>query len=306
MAMYRTTAGECVLTERIAPLLFGFFAWPDGDEKRVIKEAGTGVFVAPRLGLSARHLSKSFEKFDPQFAARERRKTPLDPQYEMKPVVCNFASMIYQVPRYNSAPIGEDHILWKPLAGFGSFDTDIISVLAEPRTSAAVGIEAEQRFFEWQLLPPPVGSRVLVFGLPEQEIEVEGENHAIGAGVWMWAARVERHHRFFAHGFGDFPVYELHRELPGGFSGAPVIYKGRLAGIFVGPKFVACLWPLAIHTYQDEEKRDYSFAAHLDTGMIRACDWDEVKGRVHRVHCSEVVAGLDVDACSKTHVALHD
>ncbi len=302
--MYRTTAKQIILGNRVEPLLFGYFAWPDSDEKREIKEAGSGIFVAPRLGLSARHLAKSFEKFDPQFDALNRRKTPLDPQYQMKPVVCDFGSMIYQASSANPFPEAEDQILWKPLTAFGSFDTDIVSVLAEPRTKNAREMEAEQRFFEWHLLPPPIGSLVSVYGLPEQRIEVQGENHSVGADLWWWNARVERHHRFYTHGFGDFPVYELHREFPGGFSGAPVFYNDRLAGIFIGPALVACLWPLALHTYWDSEQREYSFADHFDSGLIPVWDWDEVKGRVHRAPCSEVVAGLDVEPCSKNHILL--
>ena len=302
--MYRATAREILFDRRLAPLLFGYFAWPDSETKRTIKEAGSGIFVAPRLGLSARHVAASFEKFDPQFDALKRRKTPLDPQYEMKPVVCDFASMIYQPWQGNPSPEGEDQILWKPITGFGSFDTDIMSVVAEPRTRAARAIESEQKFFDWQLLPPPLGAAVRVFGLPGQQIQVEAENHEVAAEVWFWAARVERHRRFFAHGFGDLPVYELHREMPGGFSGAPVFYKERLAGIFIGPNLVACLWPLALHRYQDAEKREYSFASHFDSGLIRVTDWDEVKGRVRRAPCAEVVAGLEVDPCHKTHIFL--
>lgn len=222
----------------------------------------------------------------------------------MKPVVCDFGSMIYQPTRWNPSPAGEDQILWKPLAGFGSFDTDIVSVLAEPRTRAAREREADQRFFEWHMLPPPVGSLVQVYGLPDQKIEVEGENHSVGAEVWWWNARVERHLRFHAHGFADFPVYELHRKLPGGFSGAPVFYNDRLAGIFVGPAFVACLWPLALHTYCDPDGREYSFQEYFDTGFISVWDWGDVRGRVNRVPCDEVVAGLDVEPCTKTHVLL--
>src|SRR6266852_5258953 len=99
--MYKTTAEEIVLTNRIAPLLLGYFAWPDTDDKRTIKEAGSGLFVAPRLALSAQHVAKSFEKFDSQFDALNRRKSPLDPHYQMKPIMCDFASMIYQAPQFN-------------------------------------------------------------------------------------------------------------------------------------------------------------------------------------------------------------
>lgn len=126
------------------------------------------------------------------------------------------------------------------------------------------------------MLPPLIGSLVSVYGLPEQRIEVEGENHTVGADVWWWNARVDSHHRFYAHGFADFPVYQLHRELPGGFSGAPVFYNARLAGVFIGPALVACLWPLALHTYWDTEGREYAFADHFDTEFISTWDWDEV------------------------------
>jgi hypothetical protein len=302
--VFRATAKQIVLGNRVDPLLFGYFAWPNSDQKLTIKEAGSGMFVAPRLGLSARHAAKSFERFDPQFDALNRRKTPLDHQYQMKPVVCDFGSMIYQATRSKPTPGGEEQILWMPLTGFGSFDTDIVSVLVEPRTKGAREIEAEQRFFEWHLLPPPVGSLVSIYGLPEQRIEVQAEKQTVEADVWWWNARVDSHHRFYAHGFGDFPVYELHRELPGGFSGAPVFYNGRLAGIFIGPALVACLWPLALHTYWDKQGQVYSFADHFDSDLISVWDWDEVKGRVERAPCSEVVAGLDVEPCLRTHVML--
>ncbi len=233
-----------------------------------------------------------------------RRKTPLDPQYEVKVVSSQFASMVYQASPWNPAPEGEDQILWRVVSTFGSADTDVASILVEPRTEAARSTESAQRFFEWQLLPPRVGTLVTVYGLPEQRIEVEQENHSVGADVWWWNARVERHHRFFAHGFGDFPVYELHRELPGGFSGAPVLHNGRLAGIFIGPALVACLWPLALHSYQDGAGRVHSFEDHFNEGLIDARDWEEVKGRVQRVPCSEVVVGLDMKPCPKNHVVL--
>lgn len=302
--VYRTTGEEIVLFNRVDPLLFGYFAWPNSDERLTIKEAGTGVFVAPRLALSARHVAKSFEKLDPQFDALNRRKSPLDSQYQRKRVVSDFASMIYQPTRWNPSPEGEDQILWKPLTTFGSFDTDIVTVVAEPQTRSAQERRASQRFFEWHLLPPPIGSLVRVYGLPEQQIEIQGENHSIHADVWWWNARVERHHRFYAHGFAEFPVYELQRELPGGFSGAPVFYHGRLAGIFIGPALVACLWPLALHTYSDERGREHSIADHLESGHIAAWDWDEVRGRVQRAPCAEVVAGLDTQGCTKSHVLL--
>jgi hypothetical protein len=304
--MYRATAEEIVLTNRLASLLFGIFAWPDADETRMISEAGSGIFIAPRFGLTARHVVKSFERHGHQSEALNRRQSILEPQYVGRIRQSDFPSMIYQVPQFNASPVDEEQIKWKPVSTFQSHDTDIASVLAEPRTVAAANIESEQRFLEWHLLPPPVGCIVRIYGLPGQKIQSDHEYHHVNAAVWRWNARVQRHHRLFAHGFADFPVYELDQELPGGFSGAPVIYRGRLAGIFIGPTLVACLWPLALHKCWDEQQQEVLFADYFDARVIPAWDWDEVKGRVHRVPCEEVVAGLDVESCNRMHVILSD
>jgi hypothetical protein len=303
---FRATGREILELNRLQPLIFGYYAWGDSDEHQRVEEAGSGIFVAPRLGLTAKHVSKSFGKLDSQVAAFERRKTPLDPQYAIHKMKSEFATMIYQ-----AAP-PDDLVQWKVHVDWPSYDTDINALQVEPRTPGAVRVERELRYFDWQLLPPRVGKHVRIYGWPKQEIDIVGgegelQDHIQHVELWTYHARVVEHVApIKAHGFGEFPGFRLDREFEHGFSGGPVLYDGKLVGIFSGPDYVASLWPLALMTYPDVNDVEHAFAELFDDGTIEALDWDEVKGRVVRKPCQEALAGSHVETrCIRQHVVLN-
>ncbi len=315
--MFRVTGSEVVLLRRLRPLLFGQYGWipagteVDPDDQKPVKVAGSGLFVAPRLGLSARHVSRAYRRLDPSMEAEARRFTPFEPQYRINKRITNFATMLYQVP-YGPLSYGrteydnEDLVQWRSIVDWASPDTDITVIRAEPMTPGAEKAERGFDYLDWQLLPPRIGSTVEIFGFPRQHIEVEPEYHTQTMELWTYSARVVEHaYPIQAHGFTEFPGFRLDREFDFGFSGSPIIYAGALVGIFSGPDYVSCLWPLAIHSFPDLNDVYYQFEELFDMGDIHARDWDEVKGRVVRQLCEEALAGSLVETrCAKQHVVL--
>lgn len=298
---------------RLAPLAFGHYAWIE-DEIAVVKRAGTGIFVAPRLGLSARHVSQSYEQLDDQFDAIRRRMTVFDSKYKHRLVENpRFSTLMYQLapgddylgmangplmyPSPNAADSAADVDLSSP-------DTDITTLRSHPVSPGAVENEKLQRFFEWQMLPPPIDAQVLIFGLPGRLIMNHGGPHTVGFWVKGDVARVVGHSPVVRDcGQCKFPGFTLDTEFDFGMSGAAVFYDDALVGIFSGPNYVASLWPLALHTYIDskENREERRMSELFDSGEIVVRDWLQVRGNVERVPCSET--GIE-DPCSKEHVIL--
>ena len=298
---------------RLAPLVFGHYAWIEG-EIAVAQRAGTGIFVAPRLGLSARHVSRSYEQLDDQFDAIRRRMTVFDSKYAHRLVEgTKFSTQVYQLePGYDRPEMGGGPLMYpSPNSAdstvdvdLSSPDTDIATLRTHPVSAGAAENEKRQQFFEWQMMPPPVGSQVLIFGLPGKLIMNHGDRHTVGFWVKGDVARVVSQSPVARDcGQCSFPGFTLDQEFDFGMSGAAVFYNDALVGIFCGRKYVASLWPLALHTYIDskEDRTRGPMADLFDSGQIHVRDWLDIKGRVERVPCVET--GLE-DPCSKEHVVL--
>jgi hypothetical protein len=303
--IFRATGRQILEMNRVARLVYAHYAWADLDGEQKVEEAGSGILVAPGLGLTAKHVTKSFFKLDPQYDALNRRSSPLDPQYRVIKRKSEFATRMYQAPHEG----GE--VTWMPEVTWPSHDTDITCMVLEPRSDAAVRLAPALKFFDWELLPPKVGSVVTAYGWPGQEINVTGhsderEIHDLAVELRVESAYVTEHCPVMKeHGLREFPGFVLDRELAHGFSGGPVMQNGRLVGIFSGPDYVACLWPLALMTYPDKQEVDHSFAGHFDRGDIGTWDWGDVKGRPERVACDEALSESVVETrCAKQHAFL--
>lgn len=303
--LFRATGRQILEMNRVGRLAYGHYAWPDMDGVQKVEEAGSGVLVAPGLGLTAKHVTKSFFKLDPQYDALNRRSSPLDPQYRVIKRKSEYASLVYQ------AHYDDDEVNWKPEVTWPSHDTDITCMVLEPRSDGAIRLVPTLKFFDWQLLPPKVGSVVTVYGWPGQDIHIVADDehkeiHDLAVELRVESAYVTEYCPVMKeHGLREFPGFVLDRELPHGFSGGPVFQNERLIGIFSGPDYVVSLWPLALMTYPDKHDVEHSFAGHFNSGEIRAWDWSEVQGRPKRVACEEALSGgLLTHRCPKQHAVL--
>jgi hypothetical protein len=302
----RATGEDLLLFERMKSLVFGVYAWADKDERHQVKEAGTGVFVAPGVGLTARHVAQSFRRLDSRSDSWDRRKSPLDSQYRTFSVTSEYAALVYQVTGNAHLPPEEKQIRWKVNVNWPSHDTDINVMRLEPNSTAAEGVQREQRYFDWYLKPPPKGAIVRVYGFPKADVVVEGVDHLVDVNLELAVTKVVDHfYPIHDHGMANFPVFQLHRELDDGFSGGPVLWHDKLVGLFSGPAFVTPLWPTALLTYPDPFLDcERSFADHFESGLIHTLDWREVKGKVERVPCTEAVVGTAHQPCTKMHAVL--
>lgn len=303
--IFRATGRQILEMQRIARLAFGHYAWVDSDGEQKIEEAGSGILIAPCLGLTAKDVTKSFFKLDPQYDALQRRSSPLDPQYRVIKRKSDFASLVYQAPHDG----GEMN--WKAEVTWPSPDTDITSMVLDPRSDGAIRFAPALDFFDWQLLPPKVGSVVIVYGWPDPEISMRAlsdssELHDLAVQLRVEPAYVREYCPVMKeHGLREFPGFVLDREMPHGMSGGPVLQNGRLVGIFSGPDYVASLWPLGLMTYPDMQEVERSFADHFDNGEIHVWDWSEVKGHIERVPCDEALfESAQERRCMKQHVVL--
>lgn len=296
---------------RLAPLVFGHYGWREGEVCK-IESAGSGIFVAPRFGLSARHVSRSFEHLDDQFDAARRRFTVLDSKHTRRLIdVTKFSTLVYQLPYgYDRPGAAMGPLTWPSpdaadshvMVDLSSDDTDITTLQTEPTSPGAFDVERTQQFFEWQMLPPPVGAQVRIFGMPGKIILNHGDRHTVRFDVHGDVARVVAISPVVQDcGFVNFPGFRLDTEFEHGMSGAAVFYDDALVGIFSGPDYVSSLWPLAIHSYIDVQRNEHHMAELFDSGAIRVRDWEAVKGKVQRVSCAE--AGI-AEPCSKEHVIL--
>ncbi len=298
--MYRVTAADLRIREKVAPLVFARYAWLP--ESTTVRDAGSGILVAPGLGLFAKHVSKSFEKLDARLEGQRRRATPFDQQYTIKKSIPEFATLAYQ-------SLSEDvNRIWRVSVDWPSHDTDITVLVMDPESPAAKEAAPTLTFLEWQLLPPHWRAKVRVYGWPQQDILIKDRDHFVAAELWEQPAQVvENCYPLNVHGFGEFPVFRIDRSLDAGFSGGPVLYEDVLVGIFTGPDLVSPLWPLAIHAYPDQEGVERSIAEHFDIGTIVARDWDQVKGRVERQDCEVALAGSALESrCVRKHVVLRN
>ena len=305
MAIFRATGRQILEMNAVVSLVYGHYAWADLEGEQKIEEAGSGILIASGLGLTAKHVTKSFLKLDPRYEAFMRRSSVLDEQYRIIKRKPEFGGLVYQGPNEGR------EMKWKPEVTWPSHDTDITCMVLEPRSEAAVRVGSALPFFDWQLLPPRVGTVVTIYGWPMQEINVSARNdrleiHDLAVELRVESAYVTEYCPVMKeHGFREFPGYVLDRELPHGFSGGPVMQNGRLVGIFSGPDYVASLWPLGLMTYPDKDDVNRSFAEHFDSVEIRARDWNEVKGRPERVPCEEALSGSGQEhRCRKQHVVL--
>lgn len=274
---------------RYATITTGMYGWVHGQPAKC-DQAGSGVFVAPGLVLTAKHVVNGMGTLDPKWNAAKHETEDFSG--------VSFGIRLYQAPRF------DEPVLWYAKGDIvRSRDTDIAILKVEPDPDYPATLWAAKHalppaFVPWRLEPPPVGAEVELYGWPKPEITNTGEVHT---GPVKW---VEQHgtvtHVFDSmrdHFYINFPSFRIERPVEGAFSGGPVFYKGALVGItsismetdpnqpdLVGDTYIASLWPLLLREFEYQGEK-VTLGELFDEGVIDATDYADFRGKVVRTPC---------------------
>jgi hypothetical protein len=265
-----------LLAKRAAQLTFGFFA-SLGEVENRLREGGSGIFVAPFLAITAGHITDDFYRF----GGRDNIPNYLH--------LTEHAGHLFQVldplePDASLVP------LWHADRSWRSPVTDIALLQFSAENEAAEGLQTQPYdFFEWRLLPPPVGSPVSAVGFPLLCTKPVTKQVEVGAPFTLRELTVTKTYPLRREkGMLNFPCFEVLGSLNNGFSGGPVFYNGMLCGIvcsssgFDERSYITSLWPLALLDYSNEFGQCTRFGDLLDRGIIVAEDWPDVRGRISK------------------------
>src|SRR6266568_2648065 len=266
------------LIRHATPLLFGIYGHAIGEKGEInIKVGGSGVFIAPFLAITARHVSRELLKFD------YRAERPPKGTFEAQ-----FGSSIFQLHEpFGGKPV---HAVWKVDRSWDSRFTDISLMQVSADSGLALQFQKEmpRTFLEWRFLPPHLGGKVTLLGFPQTSITQLNDEFRIDTNfILQEAAIVDVHYPWRDRGMLNFPCYELNMPVDHGFSGGPAFFDGRLCGIvasgtsYDNRSYITALWPLALMEY------DYAglggkttFRDLVDRGAIKSIDWPEIRSRI--------------------------
>lgn len=273
---------EEIVLDRALGLIFGLAAQaenPDGSRRG--RSGGSGIFVAPYLAVTARHVVRDFWRIN-ELRPRDR------PGYFETP----HGAFGFQVN-----PKTRDHGLWVVDRGWEPTWTDISMLQLSPELNGfpTGRPPTNSGHFPWSLLPPPIGAQVTMVGYPKSQVEFIGASVSVDFTCVVQRGRVTANYpRQREQGMLNFPCFEIDAPVDGGFSGGPVFYDGQLCGLVsasMDTTYAAALWPLCLLDYEYTGiGGSTTVGALLDDGVIQASDWSKVKPCISK----------QVDDCGKS------
>jgi hypothetical protein len=168
----------------------------------------------------------------------------------------------------------------------------------DPAASSEKNARPLSGFLPWALHPPEVGERVTLCGLPDAQVQVGRGLGFSGAAVAQSATVTEIFPERRDRGMYSFPGFSVDQEIEGGFSGGPVIWRGRLCGIVsgasIGTSYIATLWPLLLAALgrPDQGQEVETLSDLFRRGHLVSSDWPAI----------EQLIGWDIDDSGR-HVA---
>jgi hypothetical protein len=269
------------LIRHAAPLVFGIFGTLGdgsvGREDDEVREGGSGIFIAPFLAITARHVSKDLYQLGGREEARRFHQS------------LHAAHLFQCLDPFN--PESSEKSLWHVDRSWSSPHTDItlLQVSAENEIAKRLQVEMPSRFFEWHLSPPLIGSTVYAIGFPQLRVRPDGRDVICSAPFTLQELQVTQVYPLGRDkGMLNFPCFEVDDSVDHGFSGGPVFYKDKLCGIvtsgstFDSRSHIALLWPLTLMDYRNEFGGKSRFGDLLDRGVIAASDWREIRNRISK------------------------
>ena len=281
---------EELLILRASSLAFGVFAQiKDVNGDRLVRSGGSGIFISPFRGLTARHVTRDLFRIDETMADQLNKRVRVAEDnantdyFELPHSSVLFQAQLGRVPR---------PLLWHVSRVWDSPITDISLMEVFADGDEAAGNERKMSgFFEWSLLPPPVGSRVITLGYPLSNVTTKNDLINIDLKYVLQEGRVAEIFELRRdRGMYSFPCFRIDKPVNHGFSGGPVFYRGKLCGIISGgfddDTYVASPWPLCLLNYKYPDLgalgSERSFADLFDSGELLSEDWPGIKNRISK------------------------
>jgi hypothetical protein len=262
---------------RASKLTFGILATNGEPPDLEVRVGGSGIFISPFLGVTARHVSRDFYELDQGG----------DPGVFEGMREAEHAPALFQAlePGNPTTPTA----LWHGGRSWNFVHTDlcIFQVSAEDPTADVIQYTWPTRFFDLALLPPPVGTIVHALGYPQVAAEAHGAALHIDAPIVFAEGVVTAvYSPYRERSMLNFPCFEISIRTDGGFSGGPVFWGDRLCGLVSASldkapvTYAAALWPLVTANIDLDLGRARVIAEYLDRGVLRSPDWPAIRDRI--------------------------
>lgn len=282
-----------LLIIRASRLIFGVFSQIErSDGEREARFGGSGIFVAPFQALTARHVTRDLFRVDTTRVDELNRRVR-SAEVDARRFYAQLAhsSALFQA-KFERRPRA---LIWHVHRTRDSILTDISFMEVNVEGDEAAGMQHQMTgFFEWALLPPPVGSHVVMLGYPQASIRTEGDWLNLDLKYVMQEGEVTDIYDLRRdHGMFSFPCFRIDKPADHGFSGGPVFFEGRLCGLvsgggFDGGTYAASLWPLCLMEYEYPDlgaiggKRPFSQL--FDSGVLHSPDWPNINEYIAKRH----------------------
>src|SRR3954447_10439100 len=265
--------------DRITPLSFAIVGKSlDGGEPWA---AGSGVFIAPYIALTAKHVVEgTWKQFEPDW---KKNKLP-----KAKERSTHFL-VLTQKLRAGS----DEEATWIVEEAWPLAYTDLAILRVTPQNDIAKAYQWGRGFLELQLLPPAPGSDVYVFGYPESHAVNDAEREDGITGdfqIKVFPAKVTKIEDFRRdRSLSNFPGFEFTPGVEGGASGGPIFVENRLCGIVsiggIGENpnvaYAAALWPLVFRAIRFGVGEPATILDLLKGRMLRGVNVEEVERRAY-------------------------
>lgn len=207
--------------------------------------SGTCVSVASNLVIAARHVIVDFfNKYDPNIKVEDGC------------IIKNFSIWVLQII-HDSLSYG----IWEvESCGISPF-TDVAFLHLKPYNEEAAKYMQFWKHTKLNLIPPPIGSRIVGFGYHDSKIKITKDNNGVkhidlnDTPSTSVGEVIDIHEPYRDKGLLKFPCYQVNAKFKGGMSGGPVFNNdGELCGIICSGtdlsdskdgdvSYVTTLWP---------------------------------------------------------------
>lgn len=241
------------------------------------RAGGSGIFISPFLGLTARHVSVDLLRLEGR-----------DDRPRTRSFLTQHAAGVFQI--FDPFDEQSDNALWHVDRSWNSRDTDLtlLQVSAEDDTADRIQYDWPTRFVELQLLPPSRGSQITAVGFPQLAARsAENSRVVLDVPFTVKEGMVTKIYQIRADlGMLNFPCFEVDIHFDHGFSGGPVFFEGRLCGLvshsssFDARSTCTTLWPIALAKMDNEFGAQWTIGDMLNNGSLAAVDWADVRDRI--------------------------